>query len=408
METQFYTEFDKITPETGLVFSAIRGSQCHGISTPQSDVDTYGIFIGPEEWLYGSGKDYTPQVSDEKNDNIVNEIGKFIKELMKSNPNALEALYIRQDLVKYYDPILDPLWKNKDAWVTKECFLSFGGYATSQLKKMAGLKKAMNTDPDEVKERKSLLWFSWVPRLNSDGVWSLEKWLRENGLSQERCGLVRCANGDNLYQLYYDWAADLNLTWEDCKRINKSLRGNEELGMTEEEFNSRRARGFIEYRGILDPHNETTQPRLSPISKKLSPYPLCSFQFNQNALTCHCQKYKAYWDWVEHRNPERFQLNVGYNYDAKNGCEMIRLLTMAKEIALGQGFNLDRSIMGDREYLLSIKRHEITYDDLLKKAKTLESEMNAAFEKSTLPELPDQEALEEILIQIRKNYYGRR
>lgn len=397
--------YNEITKENYLLFKCIRGSQSHGLATPTSDIDTYGIYCCPKEWLYGTGSAYVPMFADEKNDNVINEIGKFIKELEKSNPNALEALFIKSSLVEYRSPILDPLWAIKDQLITKQCFDSFAGYAVSQLKKMAGLKKAMNTNPEEVKERKTLLRFSWVPRNNGDGVWDLDKWLREANLKQEHCGIARCANGDNLYQLYYDWAADTELSWEDCVRISKELRDDPELGITREEFDSRRERGFIEYRGILDPNNPSTQPRLSSISKEPSKHPLCAFQFNDDAYSCHCKKYKEYWEWVEHRNPERFNMNVGYNFDAKNACEMIRLMTTAKEIAQGQGFKLDREEAGDREFLLSIKRHEISYDELKTYAESLEAEMKDAFNKSTLPDAPDIDLLEDILVDIRNNFY---
>ena len=98
-------------------------------------------------------------------------------------------------------------------------------------------------------------------------------------------------------------------------------------------------------------------------------------------------------------------MNRGYNFDAKNMCECVRLLTMAKEMAQGKGMLLDRRKAGDREFLLSIKRHEISYEELMKYVESLKKEMDRAFLFSNLPEEVDRDRLEKIMIVIRKEWY---
>ena len=118
----------------------------------------------------------------------------------------------------------------------------------------------------------------------------------------------------------------------------------------------------------------------------------------------HCRDYKRYWEWVANRNPERFELNKGYNYDGKNCCACIRLMTMAKEMAEGKGMLLDRTNI-DRDFLLSVKNHALTYDEIVKKMEELEKDMEKSFAISKLPDQPDISLLNKLMIQIRKNHY---
>ena len=123
------------------------------------------------------------------------------------------------------------------------------------------------------------------------------------------------------------------------------------------------------------------------------------------AFSRHCRKYKEYHDWVNNRNPKRYEQNKLKTYDAKNMCHSIRLLTMAKEIAEGKGMILDRREMGDRDLLLKIKTHKFDYDEVMSMVLQAEKDMENAFEKSNLPESPNLRELEDILIKIRSDFY---
>ena len=397
--------FEDIRRDGDLLYEVIRGSQCHGLDTPSSDVDTFGLFICKREELYGFESSHPLFVNSEKNDDTWSELSKFMFELSKSNPNALESLFIREDLVKYFDPVLSPLFEIREKLITKKCYQAFSSYAKSQIVKAKNLKKAINLDPEEYKERKSILHFCIVPQRSGDGSFRLDKFLEDRGLKPEYCGAVHMSMGQNLYNLYYDFAADKTMTLERLARIKYGISG---LGRYRYLGEWRRGlkSEHIKYRGIIDMNNETSEIRLSSISKDDAKYPICSFQFNSNAYSAHCTEYKRFNDWVKNRNPERYNMNRGYNFDAKNMCECVRLLTMAKEMAEGKGMILDRREAGDREFLLSIKRHEISYEELMKYVESLEKDMRVAFENSKLPEDVDGDELEKIMIRIRKEWYG--
>ena len=84
---------------------------------------------------------------------------------------------------------------------------------------------------------------------------------------------------------------------------------------------------------------------------------------------------------------------------------VVRLLTMAKEIANGEGLILDRSSI-DRDFLLGIKNHSMSYEDIMKYCTELQKEMLDTFKASKLPESPNRQELEMILIRIRKSRFG--
>lgn len=281
--------FEDIRKDGDLLFESIRGSHLFGLNTETSDIDTFGVFCGPEDWFLGSGKDLQSFIKSEKNDDYWDELSKYFLELGKSNPEALVSLFTPERFILHFDPILKPLWDIRDQLLTKECFKSFSGYAYSQIKKAKGLKKAINTDPSEVKERKTPLHFCQVPV--GIGTHTLIKWLEDNKLRPECCGLSRLPNSNECYSLFYDYGKAKELG--DNIEINKPVIG---------------------YRGILSPSDPlSSQLRLSSIPKDETP--LCWFQFNSNAYVSHCIEYKRYWDWVNNRNEARFQLNSGYNYD---------------------------------------------------------------------------------------------
>lgn len=396
--------YEELKDSKYVLFKSIRGSHLYGLETPESDIDTYSVFCCPQDWLYGTGLRYSKIIGDDKNDNVISELTKYFTELGKSNPDALISLFTPEDKIIYKNPILQPLFDIKESLLTKQCFKSFRGYAKSQIGKAKGLNKAMNIDPDEVKERKTPIDFCWVHKDHSEDVWCLEKWLRENGLKQEHCGLVRLSNGVEFYVLYYDWFADKDLDVYNYAKLRYNLLPTPEI---EKELEEGKKTTVIKYRGIIDPSSpDSSQLRLSSITKADSRDSLICFQYNMNAFSSHCRKYKEYHDWVKHRNPQRYQTNLGHQFDGKNASHCLRLLTMAKEIASGEGMILDRRVTGDRELLLDVKTHsKYSYEEVMAMILKAESEMEEAFKVSNLPEEPDLDQLEDILIKIRHDFY---
>lgn len=340
-----------------LLFEVISGSKSFGLNTPTSDTDIKGVYYLPKDQFYGL--QYIPQVSNETNDEVYYEIGRFVELLLKNNPNILEILATPEDCILYKHPLMEQL-KLED-FLSKLCKDSFAGYAITQIKKARGLNKKI-VNPI-AKERKSLLYFCSILQ-GYNSVAALD-WLTQNNLQQENCGLTNVPNAKGIYALFYDTTKSLG------------------------------------YKGIIknELSNEVSLSSILKDEKEIA-YLSC----NLEGYSKYCKDYAEYWEWIEKRNEERYNTNQqhGKNYDSKNMMHTIRLLQTAEQI-LATG-NLKIRV-NNREELLAIKAGEMEYDDLLQKADNLIASIEQLNETSNLPEFPNSEKAINTLIAIREELY---
>ena len=341
-----------------ILFEVISGSKSFGLNTPTSDTDIKGVYYLPKEKFFGLN--YISQISNETNDEVYYEIGRFVELLLKNNPNILEILASPEDCILYKHPIMEQL--RVEDFLSKLCKDSFAGYAVTQIKKARGLnKKIVNPMP---KEKKSLLDFCYVLKGYNSVVFP--QWLEENNYKQEHCGLINMPNSKGMYALFYD------------------------------------AQNKLGYKGIIQKEN-SNEVSLSSIPKteKEIAYLSC----NQDGYSKYCKEYKEYWDWMEKRNEERYNTNQqhGKNYDSKNMMHTIRLLQTAQQILSTGKLNIR---VTNREELLDIKAGNQEYDDLLKIADGLIASIESLSDSCTLPESPDVEKATRVLIDIREELYS--
>ncbi|GAA0188977.1 hypothetical protein GCM10009122_48440 [Fulvivirga kasyanovii] len=348
---------DELKRKNLIIYECLSGSHAYGLSTPGSDIDIKGVFILPEDEFYGLN--YVSQVSDESNDTVYYELRRFVELLSKSNPNILELLYSPEDCIRIMHPIFKPL--RQSVLLSKECKESFGGYGIAQIRKARGLKKKI-LNPVE-KERKSVLDFCYIAE--GQGAVPVKAFLKQHGLKQHEFGLSRIAHMPEMYGLYH---------------------------------------GSGEFKGIVK-SDEANDVCLSTVPADMEPVGLMSF--NKSAYSAYCREYKAYWDWVEKRNDQRYNstLNHGKGYDAKNMMHTIRLLNMCEEIGRAGTLNVRRE---DREFLLSVKNGKYNYDDLLSMAELKLQQIEMVYQYSSLPESPEVAMLDQLLVYMRKELYRRR
>ena len=339
-----------------LLFETVTGSQAYGLALPESDTDLKGVFVLPESQFYGL--DYVPQISDEKQDQVYYELRRFVELLCKSNPNLLELLHAPEDMVRYRHPLFDRL---NPAWfLSKQCKESFAGYAWSQIKKARGLNKKIVNPMSEV--RKTVLDFCYINY--QQGSLPLQTWLAQTRRRQEHCGLVAIPHMRDLYGLYYD-------------------------------------ENQTSYQGLVRPKTVDALV-LSSIPKGAQQEAL--LYYNKDGYRKYCKDYKQYWDWVAQRNAQRYAgtLAHGQQYDAKNMMHTFRLLDMAEEILRDGTVRVQRP---NRDELLAIRAGQYTYETLLERATHKLAAIETAYAQSPLPEAPDLAAIEQALVQIRREFY---
>lgn len=404
--------FEKIKNENRLLYSYIRGSHAHGINTPSSDIDTSGIYIASKDALLGLGLDYQDQVADEKNDTVWWELRKFMNLLIKSNPTVLEALFVDDKYVQYEHPLITELKKHKEEFLTKKCFPSFFSYAKSQIEKAKGLNKMINWDRDKV-QRRGILDFTYT--FYKQGSTKIQNWLEYRGLNQKYCGLVNIPNMKDVYGVYYDWGNFFlheNISFNVLKdrlshldHMTTFIMGFYDLYGEDKEDSIENLKFWYEfqkpigYSGMVGENSQSL--RLSSVSKDEKP--ICYVSYNQDGYVKHCIDYKNYQDWVQHRNPIRYESNLNKSYDAKNMCECFRLMHCGIEIAEGKGYIVDRSEI-DADFLLSVKNHEFEYEELMEKLKEENERMKIAMQKSTLKDDIDPRFVNELYLNIIKKF----
>lgn len=385
--------------EKGMIaYKYMAGSHSQNLNGPDSDVDYHGVYFTDFTKLIGLGNDYEEEISDEKHDETYHEFGKWMALLSKGNPNALESLFVPDGMVVGdIHPAIQEVLKNRDKFVSKEVVKSLSGYAFNQIKKARGLgKKIVNP----VTERKDVLDFCYT--FKNQGSQPIKEFLAEHGLDQRYCGVVNIPNMKDTYGVYYDWAAYYKF---ENDHISWDCHWETDFGIDYPSVTDRIERKeFFKYSGIVYPEDieKSNEIRLSSIPK--GERPICFMTYNKDAYTCHCREYKEYQEWVEKRNQKRYSKAVEAGYNQKNMCHCVRLLTMAKEISEGKGFNLWRT--DDRDFLMGIKNGDYTYEYLIDYAEKLLADVNENLPKSNLPDEVDKDFVNDLTIYCRIKYYG--
>jgi predicted nucleotidyltransferase len=343
-----------------LLLKCISGSRAYNLQVASSDTDIKGIFVSPQKELYGL--QYTKQVSNETNDEVYIEIGRFVELLCKNNPNILELLSSSPGAILYRHPLMDLL--RPEDFLSMLCLDTFAGYAKTQIKKARGLNKKINRPLDE--QRKAVTDFCYV--IKGNGSVRLNDWLQENSFKQGDCGLVNLPHFRDVYLLYH----------------NSQVETNEKL------------KGIVS--GEL-----ANDVQLSPTPKDI--VPLAVMNFNKDGYSVYCKEYNEYWQWAEQRNQARYQntLSHGKNYDSKNMMHTFRLLALAEEIALYKKVIVHRE---DRDFLLRVRNGEFEYEELMEMVEEKMKTIEDLYQRSGLPEAPDVQKAEELLVMIREEFYG--
>ena len=338
-----------------LLFDAIAGSHAYGTHIDTSDQDRRGVFVVSNSFL--GGLDHVDQVSDERSDQVYYELGRFVDLLLRNNPNALEMIAIPDDCVKFRHPLFQRL--SAEVFLSKLCEKTFGEYAMGQIRKARGLnKKIINPQPEE---RLTMLSFCHVP----EGQGSVEvlDWLAARNIRPEACGVTAVRNAAGLFAIYEDASGSL--------------------------------------RGLVSPKDPDALV-FSSVPKEARP--ITWMHFNEDAFKAHCKAHREYWEWVAQRNEERYATNAshGRGYDSKNLMHTLRLLEMAGEIAREGRLQIRRP---NRDYLLQVRAGGFSYEELVARAEELHAALGPAFAASNLPDAPDRDLVNELLVEIREEFW---
>jgi len=343
--------------EKYLIFKALSGSHAYGLNIEGSDEDYRGVFLLPNDRMLKIGMKCN-QTDDAKHDITYYELNRFFELLISQNPNIIELLFMPQENIEICTSEFQLIRDVKERLLTKTCKDTFCGYAIAQIKKARGLSKKIVNPVD--KEKKTPLDFCYVPLFSGQTI-SLNVWLKKSEFNQEDCGLSILPHIKDGYSLFHEFQNPYN------------------------------------FRGIV--FDDSNAVHLSSIPKGRTPK--CHIFYNFDGYSKYCKDYKEYWDWVENRNPIRYQTNMkhGKGYDGKNLMHCLRLLDMGIEILETGIVNVRRP---DREFLLSVRNGDAEYDDIVALAEEKIEYLDKAKMKSTLPGSVNVALINELITKIRK------
>jgi len=118
------------------------GSIAHGTHMPPTepnsidDKDIMGVCVGPPECYLGLKRFEQKEAKYEAWDSVVYEIRKYVRLLLKQNPNVLGLLWLQEKDYIHIAPAGQLLLDNRSLFVSKQAYHSFIGYAHGQLHRM--------------------------------------------------------------------------------------------------------------------------------------------------------------------------------------------------------------------------------------------------------------------------------
>lgn len=120
---------------SNIILLTFGGSHAYGMDKEDSDVDVRGIALNSKSDIL-LGTDFE-QVVDVDTDTTVYSFNKMIQLLTSNNPNTIEQLGCLPQHYFYLSEIGKKLLDNRKMFLSQICVHTFGGYASSQLRRMS-------------------------------------------------------------------------------------------------------------------------------------------------------------------------------------------------------------------------------------------------------------------------------
>lgn len=341
-----------------MIFECISGSHAYGTNRPGSDRDIRGIYVQPPASLV-SMAEIPVQVQDERNDVVFYSLRRFLELALNANPNIIELLYTPDDCILSQRPCFEILRDRRHGFLSKRAYDSHVRYAQAQIRKARGQNKWVNNpQPVEPPKAQDFCWF--VPRENRPGKMPLRPVsLAESGVDLSQYHASSLEHTSNSYRVYHY--------------------GPEASGVFRGDML------VCEPIPIEDEHSRCIGLLI----------------YNQGDHERAIRDHRNYWTWHRERNDQRWvhQESGQLDYDAKNMMHMFRLLLSARSI-LKHGAPLVRVAGEDLAFLMDVLNGNYTYEDLLVRADKAIEELDLLRVTTPLPDQPDMQLAQEILLEV--------
>ncbi len=336
--------------EFKLISKFITGSHLYGNSTPESDVDTRGVFIPDKRYFLGF-MNRTHQFEDKVSDITFMEIRKFLSLALDCNPNIIEWLFVPEKDWLISSEEWKRIVEKRDLFLSKRARYTFAGYAFSQLKR--------------IKRHRS-----WL--LHPPG----KKPVRADyGLPEQR----KLVSADQIGA----FNAMLANHFEEIKQHHELKADLEEMQET---------RDFLSIIQSAQTMDVKMVPHLMPVSDNFLEALDKEKRYNQ-AL----REWNQYQNWKKNRNPARVELEKKFGFDTKHGSHLYRLLSECEELLMKKTLTFPRL---DADLLLGIKNGCWSYEKLMEEIGDIDARFDQLYNESPLPKNPNRVRVDQLCIEI--------
>lgn len=117
-----------------IILLTLGGSHAYGLNTETSDVDIRGCALNSRSDLLGMSN--FEQLVNTETDTTVYSFNKLIRLLLNCNPNTIEMLGCKPEHYIALSDLGKELLNNRRLFLSRRAAVSFGGYATQQLRRL--------------------------------------------------------------------------------------------------------------------------------------------------------------------------------------------------------------------------------------------------------------------------------
>ena len=387
------------------VFMSLAGSHAYGTNTPESDIDLRGIALEPRSAILGTQpfEQYEskptkptpvfltrlveaaelPIVEDEPLDYAIFALRKFVTLAARTNPNIIEQLFTSERCILFRDPILDPLFEIRDAFVSKAARYSFSGYAISQLRRIRRHKRWLDNPIEKQPQREDY----GLPE--------------KHGIPKHQLNAAEALIRKKLD----DWTLDAldRLDHVDALAINqRQSRILKAVFAAGYEVGS--GGNKIEQVDALESDDVMYRAAVTELGFDSN---FMAYLEQEKRYKRDLRDWQSYQTWKKERNPVRAKLEKESGFDRKHASHLVRLLRMGVEILETGKINVDRTQI-DAEELSAIRHRGIwTYEQLVEWAEAQDKKLDELYKTSTLPRSPRWKKINPVLESIMEKSLSR-
>ena len=357
--------------EERTILIALTGSHAYGTNLPESDRDYRGVFVGTkdyylgltkieqkESWNLSNQQESTGKFSilDNNPDFCLYELKKLFYLIEKNNPNLVELFWLDIEYYLHLTPLGEKLINHREKFLSTRLKYSAAGYAESQIKRMERHRRWLLNPPQK------------------------RPTPQDYGFDRTDYLPLTKSQVNSFIEFLYVLVRDCIEYLEPVEKFRELILGD------------------IDYKAILKNY-----PLTDEIYSKAQKMTNASDEFMHHLhMTRMYQSaikdWENYQQWLRNRNEERASLEAKCGYDSKHGSHCLRLLRMAKEAVTEGVLKPHRHKVGDADYLLAVRKGQISYEELMTEADKLFQEVKQA--KSVLGDRVDQDFLNQLCIEI--------